>query len=84
MPRSAYHNVAKQVANWLSHVHEFRINSSIQKVNSLIKNTHLHEDDCLISFDVVSLYTVKEAIQVCCQTCQPIFHSLPKNGYWPE
>ena len=69
MPGSAYQNVAKQVADWLSHVPECRINSSTQIVNSLLKNTHLQEDECLISFDVSSLYTnvpVKEAIQVCC------------------
>ena len=68
-PGSAYHNVAKQVAYWLSLVPECKINSSTETVNKLIKNTQLNDDECLISFDVTSLYTnvpVKEAIEVCC------------------
>ena len=68
-PGSAYHNIAKQVANWLSVVPECKINSSSQAINKLIKNTHLNIDECLISFDVTSLYTnvpVHEAIEVCC------------------
>ena len=35
----------------------------------MVIDTHLSEDECLISFDVTSLYTnvpVHEAIEVCC------------------
>ena len=68
MPGSAYQQVAKQVAAWLSLVPECGINTSTEKVSAQIKSQKLQPDECLVSFDVVSLYTnvpVKESIQVC-------------------
>ena len=68
MPGSAYQQVAKQVAAWLSVVPECKINTSTSKVTQKLKNTSLSPDECLISFDVTSLYTnvpVNEAIEVC-------------------
>ena len=65
---SAYQQVSKQVAEWLALVPECRINSSTQVVNGLIKNTKLSSNDCLVSYDVTSLYTnvpVRVAIDVC-------------------
>ena len=68
MPGSAYHKIAKQVAEWLSHVPECNINCSTKSISDLLRNTQLDKDHELVSFDVVSLYTnvpVKEAIDVC-------------------
>ena len=68
MPGSAYQRVAKKVAAWLSLVPECRINTSTEKVAKQIQNMHLPPDECLVSFDIVSLYTnvpVKESIRVC-------------------
>ena len=68
MPGSAYDRVAKKVAALLALVPECQINSSTQKVSSQLKNIHLKRNECLISLDVVSLYTnvpVSESIQVC-------------------
>ena len=65
---SAYQKVAKQVTEWLSLVPECRINSSTQAVNNLIKDTKLNSHECVVSFDVSSLYTnvpVREAIDIC-------------------
>ena len=68
MPGSAYNNVAKQVAKWLSHVPECNINTSTKAICDSLRTTQLNEDEELVSFDVTSLYTnvpVKEAIEVC-------------------
>ena len=68
MAGSSYYNVTKQVAFWLSHVPECRINSSTKSVCDQLKDLDIGKDRELVSFDVVSLYTnvpVKEAIQVC-------------------
>ena len=68
MPGSPYHNIAKQVAKWLSHVPECNINSSTEKICKDLSNHNLKDSDCLVSFDIVSLYTnvpVIEAIDVC-------------------
>ena len=68
MPGSAYHEVAKTVANWLSYVPECQINCSSKSVCDTIKDITLEDSKRLISFDVTSLYTnvpVKEAIQIC-------------------
>ena len=67
MPGSAYFKIASKVAYWLSHVPECRINSSTRTICDSLKNVKLEEDEELVSFDVISLYTnvpVKEAIQV--------------------
>ena len=56
------------MAFWLSLIPECGINSSTQKVPAQLPSIQLEEDECLVSFDVVSLYTnvpVKESIQVC-------------------
>ena len=68
MPGSAYQPVAKKVAFWLSHVPECKINTSSDKIAKQLSTTKLSENQSLISFDVVSLYTnvpVKESIKVC-------------------
>ena len=68
MPGSAYHKVAKKVAEWLSVVPECNINSSTKSVSDSLKNFQLNEDEELVSFDVTSLYTnvpVMEAINIC-------------------
>ena len=68
MPGSAYDRVAKKVAALLALVPECQINSSTQKVSAQLKDIHLERNECLISLDVVSLYTnvpVSESIQVC-------------------
>ena len=68
MPGSAYHRVAKKIAALLALVPECQINSSTQKVSAQLKDIHLQPEECLISLDVVSLYTnvpVRESIQVC-------------------
>ena len=71
MPGSCYHKTAVQVADWLSVVDECKINSSTEQISQMLKSVTLEEDEELVSFDVVSLYTnvpVLEAIQVV-QTC---------------
>ena len=68
MPGSAYYGVAKQVAFWLSHIPQCKINSSTKSVCDSLKDIKLHENHELISLDVSSLYTnvpVTEAISVC-------------------
>ena len=68
MPGSAYQNVAKKVASWLSNIPECRINTSTEKVTSELQDISLSSEETLVSFDVTSLYTnvpVKESIQVC-------------------
>ena len=62
--------MAKQVADWLSLVPECKINSSSRDISQSLKNYSLNKNECLVSFDVTSLYTnvpVKEAIDVCCE-----------------
>ena len=68
MPGSVYYNIAKQVATWLSHVPECQIICSTKEVCDKLNTVQLEEDEELISFDVVSLYTnvpVLESINVC-------------------
>ena len=68
MPGSAYHEIAKQIATWLSLVPECQINCSTESIVNHIKSVKLDKDEMLVSFDVVSLYTnvpVKESIQIC-------------------
>ena len=68
MPGSAYHKIGKQIAEWLSHVPECKINTSTKKICDSLKGTILKPEEELVSFDVKSLYTnvpVKEAIEYC-------------------
>ena len=68
MPGSPYHRIAKQVAKWLSFVPECKINSSTKEMCNKLKNHKLNNDECLVSFDIKSLYTnvpVQEAINIC-------------------
>ena len=68
MPGSAYHLIAKKVTEWLSLIPECSINSNTKDISNDLKNHRVHEDECLVSFDVVSLYTnvpVKESILYC-------------------
>ena len=68
MPGSAYFNIARQVADWLSVVPECNINSSTKEVADKLSDISLPDNTEMVSFDVVSLYTnvpVDEAIQVC-------------------
>ena len=68
MPGSSYFKVGDQVAEWLSKVPECKINCSSKMIADKLAEIKLAEDEELISFDVVSLYTnvpVNEAIEVC-------------------
>ena len=68
MPGSAYHKIARKVANWLSVVEECQIQSSTRSIANSLNSLNLEDDEVLISFDVSSLYTnvpVHEAIDVC-------------------
>lgn len=67
MPGSAYHPIAEKVTEWLSVVEECQINSSTKEIVEKLKDIKLQEDEVIISFDVVSLYTnvpVQEAIDI--------------------
>ena len=80
MPGSAYQRVAKKIAAWLSLVPECRINTSTEKVAKQIQNMQLPPDECLVSFDIVSLYTnvpVKESIKVCADL---LFKKVPMKS----
>ena len=68
MPGSAYHEVALYVAECLSVVPQCKINASTKLISDRLKEVILEENEEVISFDVVSLYTnvpVLEALQVC-------------------
>ena len=67
MPGSAYHGVAEYVAKCLAIVPECKINASTKLICDSIRTVILEEDEEIISFDVLSLYTnvpVMEAIEV--------------------
>lgn len=68
MPGSLYHKIAMQITKWLSVVEECATNCSTQSIADSLKDIHLDDDECLVSFDVTSLYTnvpVEEAIDLC-------------------
>ena len=68
MPGSVYHPIANLVTEWLNVVEECQINTSSKKIADSLKSVKLEEDEEIISFDVVSLYTnvpVQEAIDTC-------------------
>ena len=68
MPGSPYHKIAVQITKWLSVVEECKTNGSTKSVADSLKDIHLDNDECLVSFDVTSLYTnvpVEEAIDIC-------------------
>ena len=68
MPGSPYHAIATQMADWLSVVGECKINSSTERISTNLRDIQINEDEQLISFDIVSLYTnvpVLEAINDC-------------------
>ena len=80
-------STAKQVSDWLSTVKECQINSSTQSINDNLKSISVENDEELVSFDIVSLYTnvpVHEAIHHCAdllynndnETC------IERNLYW--
>ena len=48
MPGSAYFNVARQVAFWLSDVPECQINSSTKTICDSLKDVHLEDDEELV------------------------------------
>ena len=80
MPGSAYHKIAVKVTEWLSVVEECKINSSTQAINRSAQSVQLDEDEVLVSFDVVSLYTnvpVAEAIDVCTELLYAGKYELP-------
>jgi len=65
MPRSAYHKIANQVADWLRVVDEWNINSSTESITDSLKDIELAAGHEIVSFDVKALYTnvpVNEAI----------------------
>ena len=66
MPGSPYHNTAVTVTKWLSVIPEAKSQCSAQKISNQLKDIELEDDEVLVSFDVVSLYTnvpVLEAIE---------------------
>ena len=68
MPGSAYHQIANQVAEWLSTVPECQINSSTKEISDKLNSIRLAENEELVSFDVSSLYTkvpIIESINIC-------------------
>ena len=68
MPGSVYHPIAEQVTEWLNVVPQCQINTSTQKIADKLATIKLEENEEIISFDIVSLYTnvpVEEAIEVC-------------------
>ena len=85
MPGSAYQNIAKKIASWLSLVPECGINTSTSSVVENLK-TGIKEDEILLSFDVTSLYTnvpVKESILYCADLLfkKVHFSSLDKDTF---
>ena len=56
MPGSAYFNITRQVADWLSVVPECNINSSTKEVVDKLSDISLPDNTEMISFDIVSLY----------------------------
>ena len=80
MPGSAYHKIALQITEWLSVVDECKNNSSTRSISKSLSNIQLHEDEVLVSFDLVSLYTnvmVTEAIDVCTDLLYSGKYTLP-------
>ena len=78
MPGSAYHKVAEYVAQQLANVPECKINTSTDTISKKIRETKLEEDEEMISFDMVSLYTnvpVLQAIEV----CTDMLYKLPQE-----
>ena len=76
MPGSAYHKVAEYVAGCLKNVPQCKINASTKQICDKLKDIVLEEDEEVISYDVVSLYTnvpVLEAITVCAD----LLYNLP-------
>ena len=69
-----------KVTEWLSVVEECKINSSTQAISRSAQSVQLDEDEVLVSFDVVSLYTnvpVAEAIDVCTELLYAGKYELP-------
>ena len=68
MPGSVYHRIAEYVAEHLAKVPQCNINTSSAAICERVKEVRLEEDEELVSYDVVSMYTnvpVHEAIQIC-------------------
>ena len=66
MPGSPYYKTGQKVAEWLSVVPEAQINCSSKQISDKMRTNALDDDEVMVSFDVVSLYTnvpVKEAIR---------------------
>ena len=80
MPGSVYHPIANLVTEWLNVVEECQINTSSKKIADSLKSVKLEEDEEIISFDVVSLYTnvpVQEAIDTCADLLYSGDYQLP-------
>ena len=66
MPGSPYFNIAEKVSEWMSVIPESKNQCNSKKISDQLTDLKLSEDEILISFDVVSLYTnvpVAEAMQ---------------------
>ena len=80
MPGSVYHPIAEQVTEWLKVVPQCQINTSTKKIADKLSTIELEENEEIISFDIVSLYTnvpVEEAIEVCTDLLYSGEHQLP-------
>ena len=78
VPGSAYHNIAEYVAKCLKNVPQCKINASSKEICDRLKDVVSEEDEEVISYDVVSLYTnvpVLEAITVCAD----LLYNLPSD-----
>lgn len=68
MQGSPYHNIVKTVATWLTYIPECNINYNTKMVSDDLKNCNLDDNEQIISFEIVPLYTkvpVREAIECC-------------------
>lgn len=80
MPGSTYHKIANQVAEWLKVVKECNINTSTKLIADSLENVHSEQDDEMVNFDMVFLYTnipVKEAIGDCTELLFPSRYKKP-------
>ena len=57
MGGSSYHVIASKLGKWLEIVPESQINTSTKKAVNDIKGLKINQDETLVSFNVVSLYT---------------------------
>ena len=65
MPGSPYFNIAEKVSEWMSVIPESKNQCNSKKISDQLRDLKLSEDEILISFDVVSLYTNVQLLRQC-------------------